>query len=549
MNALTVNPFTVSGAPAWLLGLSGLSDHSNDKTMQLEEQGLQQLALLLSRLLEVAESDPALYEALPWLRNVSLWELLLTGKEEARFPHVPYVPRLSRFSHCSDPSNPLDLPDTAVSDMALPKARARGTAMPVTAAPGTAAILLTFFGRVTQPIADMIEALYLSPLLRDTRTVWEILRRMAWSAGVKPLPKDVVVALCASFTRNRLTALAGCRPRPHLAIWKITCRRIPLRLQWPTPAQPKQPARSHDPLSELSRSNTRTAGPGRVGRPARARRAAGTSLLILVREVITHKAGVGYHKSGKVLAFRCIPVPIANSLIPNGVAETRTTAMKLALYDALLFPRSRDGQFNRHIYPPTLLCVQGPVPRGIREAAHVWGIQVEEAERELEKGWDCECECECECEWELEMEMAGRVLDPVHYMRILDRGFERTYGYAPFLTKQRTVHHQGGRWHMRPGNDPLLNYAGLRKLLPSLRAVVGDDGTIEWQGRHYRDFEEDVLKYFPGVAVTIRPSPLAEAAILIYWRGSVLCYAIAGELRHEDGSYRPYSFPYPRLGK
>ena len=102
---------------------------------------------------------------------------------------------------------------------------------------------------------------------------------------------------------------------------------------------------------------------------------------------------------------------------------------------------------------------------------------------------------------------------------------------------------------MRPDNDPLLNYAGLRELLPSHPAVVGDDGTIEWQGRHYRDYEEDVLRYFPGVAVTIRPSPLAEAAILVYWHGSVLCYAIAEELRHEDGTYRPYSFPYPRLGE
>ena len=44
----------------------------------------------------------------------------------------------------------------------------------------------------TQPIAEMIQALYLSPLLRSSYLVWEILRRMALAAGVKPLGRDVV---------------------------------------------------------------------------------------------------------------------------------------------------------------------------------------------------------------------------------------------------------------------------------------------------------------------------------------------------------------------
>src|SRR4051812_33746257 len=86
---------------------------------------------------------------------------------------------------------------------------------------------------------------------------------------------------------------------------------------------------------------------------------------------------------------------------------------------------------------------------------------------------------------------------------------------------------------------------GLGGLLPSLPAVVGEDGSVEWHGWHYRDYDEDVLRYFPGAHVMIRPSPLAEAVVLAYWRGSVLCYAVAEELRHEDGSCRPYWFPYP----
>ena len=102
---------------------------------------------------------------------------------------------------------------------------------------------------------------------------------------------------------------------------------------------------------------------------------------------------------------------------------------------------------------------------------------------------------------------------------------------------------------MLPDRDPLRHCLGLRELLPSYPAVVGEDGSVEWQGLHYRDYDEDVLRYLPGAPITIQPSPLAEAAALVNWRGSVLCYAIAEELRHEDGSYRPYWFPYPRLGE
>jgi hypothetical protein len=86
-------------------------------------------------------------------------------------------------------------------------------------------------------------------------------------------------------------------------------------------------------------------------------------------------------------------------------------------------------------------------------------------------------------------------------------------------------------------------------LLPSFSALVGDDGSVEWRWWHYRDYEHDVLRYFPQAPVTIRPSPLAETAILVYWHDGILCYAVADELRHDDGSYRPYWFPYPRLGE
>jgi hypothetical protein len=102
---------------------------------------------------------------------------------------------------------------------------------------------------------------------------------------------------------------------------------------------------------------------------------------------------------------------------------------------------------------------------------------------------------------------------------------------------------------MLPRDDPLVHCPGLGELLPSFPATVGEYRSVEWRRWHYRDYEEDVLRYAPGPAVTVRPSPLAEAAVLVYWRGTILCYAVAEELRHGDGSYRPYWFPYPRLGE
>lgn len=75
---MNVNPFTVRGAPSWLPAWP--LQHCEDGTdalgaiEPLQEHEVQQLAQLLSRLLEVVEYEPDLYEALPWLRNVSLWE-------------------------------------------------------------------------------------------------------------------------------------------------------------------------------------------------------------------------------------------------------------------------------------------------------------------------------------------------------------------------------------------------------------------------------------------------------------------------------------------
>ncbi len=117
------------------------------------------------------------------------------------------------------------------------------------------------------------------------------------------------------------------------------------------PMQPIQPTRLLDKLSEQSQANPK---------------ATGNSLLVLVREVIAHRAGIGYQRSGKVLAFCCMPDPLGwcgfgSDTHPCETSECIQIAVKLALYDALVFSCSRDGYLDRPICPPTLLRVKRPV--------------------------------------------------------------------------------------------------------------------------------------------------------------------------------------------
>jgi hypothetical protein len=236
----------------------------------------------------------------------------------------------------------------------------------------------------------------------------------------------------------------------------------------------------------------------------------GTPFLILVIEETTER----------VLAFRCTD------------ASPKRADLLFTLYDALVFSHPE----RWYLHPPTRLRVQHPLPPEIVRAGKAWRIEVEEIAPQnypFLKQW--------------EHELVGRVLDPIQYLRIFDRACERAFGYAPFLAKQQAVRQVG--LHVFPSNDPARHVPSLREILPAYPATVGTDGVLEWQGWHYRDVEEDILRYWAHEVVTIRPSPSTEAAIWVYWQEEILCYATADELRHEDGSYRPYWFPYPRLGE
>jgi hypothetical protein len=408
---MKTNPFCQPEAPVWL-----------------SEDPVHQIPRLLEHLLEVAEYVPHLYEILPWLKGMDAWCLIQERMSQAFFPDAP------------------------------PSAQE--------------ATLTTFFAQVTQPMAEMIETLYVSLLLRSVPTVEEILRRMAQSSGASALSLDVVTGVCCSFGRRRASILSNNPIQIQTTTWRIGWQQTAVQV----------------------RTAHKTTTP---------------FLLLVIDEA-----------TDNVLAFRSTQnCPCSADVL-------------FALYDALVFSR----QDRWCLHPPARLRVQQPLPSEMIRAAKAWGIEVEEVTQH---------EFAFVQQWE--QELTGRVLDPIQYLRIVDRACERACGYAPFLAKQQAARQAG--WQMRLDDDPCRFLPSLRELLPAYDASVGRDGTLEWHGWHYRDIEDDVLRYWPHEAVTIRPSPMSEAVIWVYWDQDILCQAVAEELCHQDGSYRPYWFPYPRLGE
>jgi hypothetical protein len=80
------------------------------------------------------------------------------------------------------------------------------------------ATLTTFFAQVTQSMAEMIETLYVSPLLRRVPTVEEIMRRMAHRVGASALPLDVETG---SAVPSGVDAPPSCR------VTRFRCNRPP----------------------------------------------------------------------------------------------------------------------------------------------------------------------------------------------------------------------------------------------------------------------------------------------------------------------------------
>src|SRR2546426_12827924 len=93
---------------------------------------------ILDGILKEAEQVPQIYERLPWLRQMDVIILCLERAEGGIS---------SGLSSSQE------------------------------------AILTAFFAMVTQPLAEMIQALYTPPVLRSMTTVGEILRRMTLDVG------------------------------------------------------------------------------------------------------------------------------------------------------------------------------------------------------------------------------------------------------------------------------------------------------------------------------------------------------------------------------
>ena len=408
---MKANPFLQGDAPAWLA-----------------DDLLHKIPHLFKDLLELAEYAPDVYQTLPWLKKMNVWILILEPMSEATEP------------------------DESPSQQE--------------------AILTSFFSTVTRPMADLIEALYLSPLFRRVSTISEILHRMAQSTNMPTLPFNVVAGVCYSFWRRRASLVSKDAIQIQTTVWRISWQQTSMQV----------------------------------------RRMQGIQSPFLI--FVTDEA------CGKVLAFQ-------STYAPPECADLLFT-----LYDALVF----SSQDSWHLHPPARVVVQHPLPPELIRAGKAWQIEVEEVQPQ---------ECAFLRQWEDALE--NRMLDASHYLRIIDRACECTFGYAPLLAKQQAAHRLGRRWRVE--DDPTWFVPSLREVLPAYETSIGGDGTLEWRGWHYREMEHDLLRYWPSETVTIRPSPVSEALIWIYWKQEILCQAIAEELCHKDGTYHPYWFPYPQLGE
>ena len=108
----------------------------------------------------------------------------------------------------------------------------------------------------------------------------------------------------------------------------------------------------------------------------------------------------------------------------------------------------------------------------------------------------------------------------------------KAYGYSPLRIREerdRVYDHLVGY-----NRDPAWQLPALRYFLPLHSGVISDEGSIFYEGLHYTD---ELLAYWIGAKVTFRLSEHTEALIWVYLEGSMLCTALARELRRRDGTY------------
>lgn len=217
-----------------------------------------------------------------------------------------------------------------------------------------------------------------------------------------------------------------------------------------------------------------------------------------------------------VLAFRVVH--------PQEVAE----AYGLVLYDALVGKRrpGRDAAAGLSWLVPGRLVIEQAAPQDFRGGCARLGIALE-TKREAPPFYQ-------EVEVGFRQEISGRGLCADRWAEAFDSYLHKAYGYSPLR-----VHEDRDRDYadlVGYNRDPTWQCPALRSFLPSHTAAITQDGAICYDDLHYAD---DLLAHWAGTPVTFRRSEQMEALIWVYLEGSLLCQAMARELRRRDGSYRP----------
>jgi hypothetical protein len=103
---------------------------------------------------------------------------------------------------------------------------------------------------------------------------------------------------------------------------------------------------------------------------------------------------------------------------------------------------------------------------------------------------------------------------------MLDTYLKKCHGYSP-----RTIADDADYAfrHLEGYNrDPALMLPPLRWLLPAYDATINEDAAVTVAGQRYHD---DLLRYWPGVPVTVRVSRHDPHLAYIYLDGEILCQA------------------------
>jgi len=129
-------------------------------------------------------------------------------------------------------------------------------------------------------------------------------------------------------------------------------------------------------------------------------------------------------------------------------------------------------------------------------------------------------------------DLGGRILTQGQIGALINTYLHRIHRHGPRHIQReadRTFTHYIGY-----NRDPAWQFPALRRLLPDCAGVIEDD-FVAYNGLHYT---HDLLIYWAGRDVTLRPSRHAEVSVWIYLDGEILCRATARELQRADGSYR-----------